>query len=284
MKDSEQQRKDAEDRLGNVKKELEQERKKPPEIEYKYSDKCYRCNKYEYDKAIAEIRENRIASMQDRKKAAEELAAAERIHAYHEEVITERVNEIVHEKTRYERMEEKFRLFWSGTDAIMFNFPLLYAIGITIMAIVRNDVVRKDFIAAAVAVGKAFADAFNGVKWLICFIAGFTKNIENGIAAKILWGVIVVLLTLLIIAVIVVVGFFGYVYISAAFEKYKAIFGKAFLGVCLADLGVVTFLGDLVKRVIPINLVLTYIFVLAVYIVARHTIPYIARRIKEGRE
>lgn len=42
----------AETQLGNVKNELETERKKPPRYEYRYEAKCYNCHKSEYDKKL----------------------------------------------------------------------------------------------------------------------------------------------------------------------------------------------------------------------------------------
>ena len=82
---------DAETQLGNVNKDLEKERNKPPRYEYRYYDKCFSCKKSEYDEKMAETDKNHDDSVLDRKKAEEELAEAKKLRAYHEDVINERV-------------------------------------------------------------------------------------------------------------------------------------------------------------------------------------------------
>lgn len=287
MKGSEQRRKDAEARIGHVEAELEKEKHKPPEVKYKYSDKCDWCRKTEYDRKMAEINSKYAEALKDRKSAATELEAAVKIRNYHEEAITERVNKIVKEKTRLERLEQKLKLLWSGFDALFFIVPMLYAIGITIMAIIRNKVVRDDFAEAAVAVGKSFISSFNGIRQLICAAAGITDNLDNEIIGNILWWVIAVVLTVVILAVILIVSF---VVVIIAAEVIKVWFKAAYkelLAVSLTGLGLITFCGDLIKRYIPINLILIFIIMFVSYHIAKYFIPWlvmlIARKIQQRR-
>lgn len=287
MKGSEQRRKDAEARIGHVEAELEKEKNKPSEVKYKYSDKCDWCRKTEYDRKIAEINSKYADALKDRKSAVMELEAAVKIRNHHEEAITERVNKIVKEKTRLERLEQWLKLICSGWDALFFIVPMLYAIGITIMAIIRNKVVRDDFAEAAVAVGKSFISSFNGMRQLICNAAGITDNLDNEIIGNILWWVIAVILTIVILAVILIVSFVVVIIVVEVIKRWFKAAYKELLAVSLAGLGLITFCGDLIKKFIPINLVLTFILIFVAYHIAKYLIPWlvllIARKIQRRR-
>ena len=264
----------AETQLGNVKKELEDERKKPPRYEYRYEAKCYNCHKSEYDKKIEETRENLSAAVEDRKKAAAELAEVQKIHAYHENVVNERVDEIVKKKTIPERIGAWIDLHRKVNDMVFYIFPLLYAVAVTIMAICRNEIFRKDFVEALSEVGHAFAAAFGGVKWIICLIAGLTENIGNETAAKILWWVIVVILTALVVVIILAIILFGGLKLLCFFTDHFDVFiCKGFFSMLLADFGAIVFLGDYIRKIIPINLMITYHIVIVLYFIVRYGLP-----------
>lgn len=202
----------AETQLGNVKNELETERKKPPRYEYRYEAKCYNCHKSEYDKKIEETRENHSAAVEDRKKAAGELAEAKKLRAYHEDVINERVKEIVHDKTRLERFDDYISCIWSGVNVLVFIVPFLYSLGVTILAIIRSKELHLDFVEAVKMLGTLLVNVFCGVKSFICWAGGFTSGISSESVSLILWWIIVVVLTIIIAALILVlVGIIGYI-------------------------------------------------------------------------
>ncbi len=287
MKGSEQRRKDAEAHIGHVEAELDKEKHKPPEVKYKYSDKCDWCRKTEYDRKMSEINSKHAEALKDRKSAATELEAAVKIRNYHEEAIAERVNKIVKEKTRPERLEQWLKMFWSGWDALFFIVPMIYAIGITIMAIIRNKVVRDDFAEAAVAVGKSFISSFNGIRQLICKAAGIADNLDNELIGNILWWVIAVILTIVILAVILIVSFVVVIIVTEVIKCWFKVAHKELLAVSLMELGLITFCGDLIKSFIPINLVLTFIILFVSYHIAKYFIPWlvmlIVRKIQQRR-
>ncbi len=219
--------------------------------------------------------------MEDDKKAAKENRDYfyRLVNNYNAE-IDKRVEKIVKRKTAFQRfadwLETGGKLF-TGTH---FFFPFLYSVTVTIIKIICTDIVRTDFINAIFAVGKAFAAAFNGIKWLICKAAGVSEFIPNEVTQNILWWVIVILLTVIISALILtaifIVGFF-------TIEFAKFLCDKLFLSVMLADLVIVTFLGDIVKMISPLNLVLTFFVMLLSFIVIRITVNTIIKKIK-GRE
>lgn len=255
--------------------EINDLRRRPPEI--KYEDKCYGCDRKKYEKAIEE--------MEDDKKAAKESREYfyRLVNGYNHE-IDQRVEKIIGRKTRLRRFADWFSHIISAINSAVFFAPLLYAVGITILAIIRNDVVRNDFITAGKAIGKFFVTVFGGIKWLVLKAAGLSGFIENPTAEKIVWWVITVLLILIILAAILVIGFYAYLCIKLFIKNNDEVllwlFDKSFLAVALADLGVVSFLGDLIKTVIPINLVLTYLIILAGFLFLRIVIPFIIEKIR----
>ena len=279
----------AETQLGNVKNELETERKKPPRYEYRYEAKCYNCHKSEYDKKIEETRENNSAAVEDRKKAAGELAEAKKLRAYHENVVNERVDMIVKKKTIPERLGAWFDLHRKVNDMVFYIFPLLYAVAVSIMAICRNEIFRKDFVEALSSVGHAFAAAFGGVKWLICLIAGLTENIGNKTVTKILWWVIVIILTALVVVIILAIILFGGLKLLSFFNDHFDVFiCKGFFSMLLADFGAIVFLGDYIRNIIPINLMITYHIVIVMYFIVRYGLPafipwFLDRIVEVGR-
>ena len=160
----------------------------------------------------------------------------------------------------------------------------MYAVGITILAICRNKIVRDDFIIAGKSVGKIFAIMFGGIKWLILKAAGLSGFTENPIAEKILWWVILILLILIIIAIILfllfLISFFVYIFYDVLKDKLSEIFNKTYLAAMLADLGIITFCGDLIKAKVGINLVLTYFIFLAAFTALKIVVPIIIKKIR----
>lgn len=265
----------AENRIKSLQSEINDLRRRPPEI--KYEDKCYNCDRKKYEKAIEE--------MEDDKKAAKESREYfyRLVNGYNHE-IDQRVEKIVKRKTLLQRFADQFSHIISAINSAVFFAPLLYAVGITILAIIRNDAVRNDFITAGKAIGKFFVTVFGGIKWLVLKAAGLSGYIENPTAEKIVWWVITVLLILIILAAILVIGFYAYLCIKLFIKNNDEVllwlFDKTFLAVALADLGAVSFLGDLIKTVIPINLVLTLLIILVGFVFLRMVIPFIIVKIR----
>ena len=249
--------------------------RRPPEI--KYEDKCYSCDRKKYEKAIEE--------MEDDKKAAKESREYfyRLVNGYNHE-IDQRVEKIIGRKTFLKRFAEKLYHLVGIVDTLFFFAPFLYSIFITIIAIIRNDAVRNDFITAGKAIGKFFVTVFSGIKWLVLKAAGLSGYIENPTAEKIVWWVITVLLILIIIAVIIFLVAFAalyiYYFVKNNEERLSEIFDRTFLAVALTDLGAVSFLGDLIKTVISINLVLTYLIILVGFVFLRMVIPFIIEKIR----
>ena len=263
----------AETQLGNVKNELETERKKPPRYEYRYEAKCYNCHKSEYDKKIEETRENNSAAVEDRKKAAGELAEAKKLRAYHEDVINERVKEIVHDKTRLERFDDYISCIWSGVNVLVFIVPFLYSLGVTILAIIRSNELHLDFVEAVKMFWTLLVNVFCGVKSFICWAGGFTSGISSEGFSMILWRIIVVVLTIIIATLILVlVGIIGCILFESIKGWIKGNY-KEILAVILTDLGLITFCGDLIKRILPFNLILLFFIIFAAYPVIKYIIP-----------
>ena len=265
----------AENEKKELKREIDRLYNRPPKIEYR--DKCFKCDRDEYKKAIEE--------MEDDKKAAKESREYfyRLVNGYNHE-IDQRVEKIIGRKTRLQRFADWFSHIISSINSAVFFVPLLYAVGITILAIIRNDVVRNDFITAGKAIGKFFVTVFGGIKWLVLKAAGLSGFIENPTAEKIIWWVITVLLILIIIAAIIFLVSFAslyiYYFVKNNEERLSEIFDRTFLAVALTDLGAVSFLGDLIKTVISINLVLTYLIILVGFVFLRMVIPFIIEKIR----
>ncbi|MDE5991833.1 MAG: hypothetical protein K2G87_02155 [Oscillospiraceae bacterium] len=266
-------------RAENEKRDLQSEisrlQNRPPKIEYR--DKCYHCSRDEYDKKLSEIEET------------EKSAKKNHDYFYHlvnnyNAEIDKRVEKIVKRKTRLQRFADWFEKFISAINLAVFFVPFLYAVGITILAIFRNDVVRNDFVLAGKAVGKVFAAMFFGVKWLILKAAGLSGYVENPTAERILWWVILILLIIAIIAVILFLFFLAAFPICAFYDKFwyeiSETFDKMYLAAVLADLGLVTFCGDLIKAKIPLNVVATYFIFLAAFTVLKFVVPIIIEKIR----
>lgn len=263
----------AETQLGNVKNEFETERKKPPRYEYRYEAKCYDCHKSEYDKKIEETRENNSAAVEDRKKAAGELAEAKKLRAYHEDVINERVKEIVHDKTRLERFDDYISCIWSGVNVLVFIVPFLYSLGVTILAVIRNKELQVDFVEAVKMFWMLLVNVFCGVKIFICWAAGFTSGMSNESVSLILWWIIVVILTIIVVVLILVIlGIMGFLLVESLKGWIKVNY-KEILAVILTDLGLITFCGDLIKGLLPLNLILLFLIFFAAYPVIKYIIP-----------
>ncbi|MCH5201312.1 MAG: hypothetical protein J1F60_10165 [Oscillospiraceae bacterium] len=265
----------AENEKKELKREIDRLYNRPPKIEYR--DKCFKCDRDEYKKAIEE--------MEDDKKAAKESREYfyRLVNGYNHE-IDQRVEKIIGRKTFLKRFAEKLYHLVGIVDTLFFFAPFLYSIFITIIAIIRNDAVRNDFITAGKAIGKFFVTVFGGIQWLVLKAAGLSGFIENPTAEKIVWWVITVLLILIIIAAILVIGFLAYRYISHFIKNNDEVllwlFDRTFLAVALADLGAISFLGDLIKTVISINLVLTLLIILVEFIFLRIFIPFIIEKIR----
>ena len=255
--------------------EISRLQNRPPKIEYR--DKCFRCSRDEYEQKLLEIEE------------AEKSAKENHDYFYslvnnYNAEIDKRVEKIVKRKTRLQRFADWLEKFISVINSMVFFVPFLYAVGVTFLAICRNDVVRNDFISAGKAVGKVFAAMFGGAKWLVLKAAGLSGYVENPTAQKILWWMILILLIIVIIAVILFLLFLAAFPICAFYDKYwyeiSETFDKMYLAAVLADLGLVTFCGDLIKAKIPLNLVATYFIFIAAFTVLKFFVPIIIEKIR----
>ena len=255
--------------------EISRLQNRPPKIEYR--DKCYHCSRDEYDKKLSEI-EKTEKSAKEKHDYFYSL-----VNNYNAE-IENRVEKIVKRKTRFQRFADWLEKFISAINSMVFFVPFLYAVGVTILAVCRNDVVRNDFISAGKAVGKVFAAMFFGMKWLILKAAGLSGYIENPTVQKILWWVILILLIIVIIAVILFLLFLDAFPICDFYDKFwyeiSETFDKTYLAAVLTDLGLVTFCGDLIKAKIPLNLVATYFIFLAAFTVLKFVVPIVIEKIR----
>lgn len=240
-------------------------------------DKCYNCSRDEYDKKLSEIEETE-------KSAKENHDYFYRLVNNYNAEIDKRVDKIIDRKTRFQRFVDWFEKFISAINSAVFFVPFLYAVGITVLAVCRNDVVRNDFINAGKAVGKVFAAIFGGIKFVVLKAAGLSVYAENPTVQKVLWWVILILLILIIIAVILFLLFIAAYFLlnfSLKFwDELLETFNKAYLVAALAGLGAVVFCGDLIKLKIPINIVGTYFIFLAVFTVLKFLVPIIIEKIR----
>ena len=209
---------------------------RPPDI--KYLDKCLQCSHDEYDKKLSDIEETE-------KSAKENHDYFYRLVNNYNAEIDKRVEKIVGRKTRFQRFVDWFEKIISMINSAIFFVPFLYAVGITVLAICRNDVVRNDFISAEKAVSKVFATIFGGIKFVVLKAAGFSVYAENPTVPKILWWVILILMILIVIAIILTVLFFLSFFVYCFYHKFwyeiSETFDKVYLAAVLADLGIVTF-------------------------------------------
>ena len=266
-------------RAENEKRDLQSEisglQNRPPKIEYR--DKCYHCSRDEYEEKLSEVEERE-------KSAKENYDYFYRLVNNYNAEIDKRVEKIVERKTRFQRFADWLEKFISAIDSMVFFVPFLYAVGVTILAIFRNNVVRNNFMTAGKAIGKVFAAMFFGVKWLILNAAGLSGYVENPIVQKILWWVILALLVLIVIALILTILFFLSFFVYCFYKKFEykisETFDKVYLAAVLADLGFVTFCGDLIKARIPLNLVAIYFIFLAAFTVLKFFVPIIIEKIR----
>lgn len=260
----------------NLQLEINRLYNRPPKIEYR--DKCYSCPRDEYDKKLSDIEKTE-------KSAKENHDYFYRLVNNYNAEIDKRVEKIVGRKTRFQRFVDWFEKLISIINSVVFFVPFLYAVGITVFAVCRNDVVRNDFMTAGKAVGKVFAVIFGGIKFIVLKAAGLSAYAENPTVQKILWWVILILMILIVIAIILAVLFFLSFFVYCFYQKFwyeiSETFDKAYLAVVLADLGLVTFCGDLIKLKIPINLVVTYFIFLAAFTVLKFFVPIIIEKIRE---
>lgn len=259
----------------NLQLEINRLYNRPPKIEYR--DKCYDCPRDKYDKKLSEIEETE-------KSAKENHDYFYRLVNNYNAEIDKRVEKIVGRKTRFQRFADWFEKLISMINSAVFFVPFLYAVGITILAVCRNDVVRNDFILAGKAVGKVFAVIFGGIKFIVLKAAGLSAYSENPTVQKILWWVILILMILIIIAIILTVLFFLSFFVYCFYQKFwyeiSELFDKFYLAAVLADLGIITFCGDLIKEKISINLVGTYFIFLAAFTVLKFFVPIIIEKIR----
>lgn len=258
----------------NLQLEINRLYNRPPKIEYR--DKCYDCPRNEYDKKFSEIEETE-------KSAKENHDYFYRLVNNYNAEINKRVDKIVERKTRFQRLVDWFEKLISAINSAVFFVPFLYAVGITVLAVCRNDIVRNDFMTAGKAVGKVFAAIFGGIKFVVLKAAGLSVYAENPTVQKILWWVILILMILIVIAIILTVLFFLSFFVYCFYQKFwyeiSELFDKFYLAAVLADLGIVTFCGDLIKARISINLVGTYFIFLAVFTVLKFFVPIIIEKI-----
>lgn len=249
---------------------------RPPDI--KYRDKCLQCSRDEYDKKLSEIEETE-------KSAKENHDYFYRLVNNYNFEIDKRVEKIVGRKTRFQRFVDWFEKLISMINSMVFFVPFLYAVGITVLAVCRNDVVRNDFILAGKAVSRVFAVIFGGIKFIVLKAAGLSVYAKNPTVQKILWWVFLILMILIVIAIILTVLFFLSFFVYCFYQKFwyeiSETFDKTYLAAALADLGIVTFCGDLIKATISINLVGTYFIFLAAFTFLKFFVPIIIEKIRK---
>lgn len=257
-------------------------------MEYRYEPRCDFCRSDRYESLSLEAEKVKQQADEAREEAEKHRTEAENQRKYFYSLVNnynfeidKRVDKIVGRKTRFQRFADWFEKLISAINSAVFLLPFLYAVGITVLAVCRNDVVRNDFISAGKAVGKVFAAIFGGIKFIVLKAAGLSAYSENPTIQKILWWVILILIILIIIAVILFLLFLAAYFILNFCEKFydelSETFDKVYLAAALADLGIVTFCGDLIKVKIPINLVGTYFIFLAAFTVLKFFVPIIEK-------
>ena len=281
----------AENKIKNLQQELDRKNKAPARVEYKYEPRCDFCRSDRYESLFLEAEKAKQQADEAREEAEKHRTEAENQKKYFYSLVNnynfeidKRVEKIVERKTRFQRFADWLEKFISVINSAVFFVPFLYAVGITLLAIFRNDVVRNDFITAGKSVGKIFAVMFLGIKWLVLKAVGLSVYADNPTVQKILWWVILILLIIVTIAVILFLLFLAAILICAFCDKFQyelsELFDKAYLAAVLTDLGVVTFCGDLIKAKIPINLVGTYFIFLAAFTILKFVTPIIIKKIR----
>ena len=281
----------AENKVKDLQHELDRKNKAPARVEYRYEPRCDFCRSDRYESLSLEAEEAKQQADEAREEAEKNRTEAENQRKYFYSLVNnynfeidKRVEKIVGRKTRFQRFVDWFEKLISVINSAVFFVPFLYAVGITVLAIFRNDVVRNDFIMSGKSIGKVFAVMFGGIKWFVIKAAGLSVYADNPTVQKILWRIILILLIIVIIAVILFLLFLAAIPICAFYDKFQyelsELFDKAYLAAVLTDLGVVTFCGDLIKAKIPINLVGTYFIFLAAFTVLKFAAPIIIKKIR----
>ena len=277
----------AENKIKNLQQELDRKNKAPARVEYKYEPRCDFCRSDRYESLFLEAEKAKQQADEAREEAEKHRTEAENQKKYFYSLVNnynfeidKRVEKIVERKTRFQRFADWLEKFISVINSAVFFVPFLYAVGITLLAIFRNDVVRNDFITAGKSVGKIFAVMFLGIKWLVLKAVGLSVYADNPTVQKILWWVILILMILIVIAIILTVLFFLSFFVYCFYLRFRYKFDKTYLAAALMDLGVVTFCGDLIKAKIPINLVGTYFIFLAAFTILKFVTPIIIKKIR----
>lgn len=260
-------------------------------MEYRYEPRCNFCSSDRYESLSLEAQKIKQQADEACEEAEKLRTEAENQRKYFYSLVNnynfeidKRVEKIVGRKTRFQRFVDWFEKIISMINSAVFFVPFLYAVGITVIAVCRNDVVRNDFMTAGKTVGKVFAAIFGGIKFVVLKAAGLSVYAENPTVQKILWWVFFILSIIIFIAIILVLLFIAAYFILIFCEKFydelSETFDKAYLAAVLADLGIVTFCGDLIKVKISINLVGTYFIFLAVFTVLKFFVPIIIEKIR----
>ena len=281
----------AENKIKDLQQELDRKNKAPARVEYRYEPRCDFCSSDRYESLSLEAEKTKQQADEAREEAEKCRAEAENQRKYFYSLVNnynfeidKRVEKIIGRKTRFQRFANWIANLISAINSTFFFAPFLYAVGITVLAVCRNDVVRNDFVTAGKAIGKVFAAMFFGVKWLVLKAAGLSVYAENPTVQKILWWVILILSIIIFIVIILILLFIVAYFILNFCEKFydelSETFNKAYLAAVLADLGIVMFCGDLIKLKIPINLVGTYFIFLAAFTVLKFFIPIIIEKIR----
>ena len=281
----------AENKIKDLQQELDRKNKAPARVEYRYEPRCDFCRSDRYESLFLEAEKAKQQADEAREEAEKHRTEAENQRKYFYSLVNnynfeidKRVEKIVERKTRFQRFADWLEKFISVINSAVFFVPFLYAVGITLLAIFRNDVVRNDFISAGKGIGKVFAVIFGGIKFVVLKAAGLSVYADNPTVQKILWWVILILLIIVTIAVILFLLFLAAILICAFCDKFQyelsELFDKAYLAAVLTDLGVVTFCGDLIKAKIPINLVGTYFIFLAAFTILKFVTPIIIKKIR----
>lgn len=272
----------AENKIQDLQQELDRKNKNPLQVKYEYLSRCYNCKIDEYEKISLDAEKSKQQAEETREEAEKQRKYFYYLVNNYNAEIDKRVNKIVKRKTRFQRFADWLEKFISAINSAVFFVPFLYAVGITVLAVFRNDVVWNDFMSAGKNIGKVFAVMFGGIKWLVLKAAGLSVYADNPTAQKILWWVILILLIIVIIAVILFLLFLAAIPICAFYDKFQyelsELFDKAYLAAALTDLGIVTFCGDLIRAKIPINLVGTYFIFLAAFTILKLVTPIIIEK------
>lgn len=82
----------------------------------------------------------------------------------------------------------------------------------------------------------------------------------------------VILTIIVVVLILVILGIMGFLLVESLKGWIKGNY-KDILAVILTDLGLITFCGDLIKRILPFNLILLLFIIFAAYPVIKYIIP-----------